>query len=87
MVVLSAVAVIASLLLHSMTYYWVVASRVPSNAWFCIYGLLNGGTWWDGRKLAEELWRDKASVMRSDRAVGYLDYDSRIALAEREVFG
>ena len=67
MVVLSAVAVIASLLLHSMTYHWAVASRAPSNAWFCIYGLLNGGTWVDGRKHAEELWRDKASLVPSDR--------------------
>ena len=67
MVVLTTVAVTASLLLHSMSYYRVVASRAPSNAWFCIYGLLNDGTWVDGRKHAEELWRDKASLMPSDQ--------------------
>jgi hypothetical protein len=66
-VVLSAVAVTASLFLHSMTYYRVVAWPAPSNAWLCIYGLLNGGTWEDGAKHAEELWRDKASVVQSDR--------------------
>jgi len=84
MVVLSAVAVIASLLLHSMTYYWVAASRVPSNGWFCVYGLLNDGTWVDGRKFAEELLRDKASVMRSDRAVTYLDYDQGLRLVREK---
>jgi hypothetical protein len=67
MVVLSAVAVTTSLLLHSMTYYRVVASPSPSNAWFCIYGLLNGGTWMDGRKHAEELLRDGPSLVPSDQ--------------------
>lgn len=67
MVVFSAVAVSASLLLHSITYHWVVASRAPSNVWFCIYGLLNGGTWVDGLNRAEELLRDKASLVPSDR--------------------
>jgi hypothetical protein len=66
MVVLSAVAVIASLLLHSITYHWVVASRAPSNVWFCIYGLLNGGTWVDGHNQAEKLWRDNAGLVPSD---------------------
>ena len=84
MVVLSAVAVIASLLLHSMTYYWVVASRAPSNAWFCIYGLLNGGTWLDGRNHAEKLWRDKASVLPSDRAAAYLVYAQALRLLREE---
>jgi hypothetical protein len=77
MVVLSAVAVIASMLLHSMTYNWVVASRAPSNAWFCIYGLLNGGTWLDGRKYVEELWRQKAT---SDRASGSLVFAQTLRL-------
>jgi len=67
MVALSAVAVTTSLFLHSMTFYQVVASPAPSNAWFCMYGLLNGGTWVDGRNQAEELWRDKASMVPSDR--------------------
>ncbi len=80
MVVLSAVAVIASLLLHSITYCWVVASRAPSNAWFCIYGLLNGGTWVDGRNHAEKLWRDKASAVPSDRAAAYLVYAQALRL-------
>ena len=67
MVVFSAVAVSASLLLHSITYHWVVASRAPSNVWFCIYGLLNGGTWVDGLNRAEELLRDKARLVPTDR--------------------
>lgn len=67
MVALSAVAVTVSLFLHNMTYHSVVASPAPSNAWFCIYGLLNGGTWVDGRKHAEELLRDKPSPTPSDR--------------------
>ena len=71
MVALSAVAVATSLFLHSMTFYQVVASRAPSNAWFCMYGLINGGTWVDGRNYAEKLWRDKAT---SDRTAGYLVY-------------
>ena len=71
MVALSAVAVATSLFLHSMTFYQVVASRAPSNGWFCMYGLLNGGTWVDGRNYAEKLWRDKAT---SDRTAGYLVY-------------
>jgi hypothetical protein len=71
MVALSAVAVATSLFLHSMTFYQVVASRAPSNAWFCMYGLLNGGTWVDGRNEAEKLWGDKAT---SDRTAGYLVY-------------
>jgi hypothetical protein len=66
-IVLSAIAVTASLFLHSITYHWVVASPAPSNAWFCIYGLLNDGTWIDGRKHAEELLRDKLSLTPSDR--------------------
>jgi hypothetical protein len=79
-VVLTAVAVTASLLLHSMSYYRVVASRAPSNAWFCIYGLLNDGTWVDGRNHAEELLRDKASVVPSDRAAAYLNYAQALRL-------
>jgi hypothetical protein len=66
-VVLSAIAVTTSLFLHSITYQWVVASPAPSNAWFCIYGLLNGGTWSDGRKHAEEQLRDKVGLVPSDQ--------------------
>jgi hypothetical protein len=66
-VVLGAIAVTTSLLLHSITYHAVVASAAPSNGWFCIYGLLNGGTWIDGRKHAEELLRNKMHLTASDR--------------------
>jgi hypothetical protein len=65
-VVLSVAAVTTSLFLHSMTYYRVVASPSPSNAWFCIYGSLNGRTWVDGRKHAEELWRAKSTLAPSE---------------------
>jgi hypothetical protein len=80
MVGLSAVVVATSLFLHSMTFYQVVASRAPSNAWFCMYGLLHDGTWVDGRNQAEELWRDKASVVPSDRAAAYLVYAQALRL-------
>jgi hypothetical protein len=66
-VALSTTAMLISLLLHSITYDRVVRVRFPSNAWYCIYGLLNSGTWIDGRKHAEELWRDKLSMVPSDR--------------------
>jgi hypothetical protein len=55
MVILSAIAVTISLVLHSITYHRVVASRAPSNVWYCIYGVLNGGTWGDGLKRSKEL--------------------------------
>lgn len=64
---LSALVVATSLFLHTSTYYRVVASPCPSNAWYCIYGLLNGGTWADGRKHAEEQLRQKLSLAPSDR--------------------
>ncbi|HZR06184.1 MAG TPA: hypothetical protein VFA61_10205 [Candidatus Udaeobacter sp.] len=67
MVGLSAAAVATSLFLHEMTYYRVMAWPCPSNAWFCVYGLLNGGTWADGRKHAEELLQHKLSQAPSDR--------------------
>jgi hypothetical protein len=66
-VVLSAIAVTTSLFLHSITYHSVVASPAPSNAWFCVYGLLNGGTWLDGRKHAEERLQDKRGLAASDQ--------------------
>src|SRR4029450_9367641 len=44
-------------------------AHVKSNS-----GLLHDGTWVDGRNQAEELWRDKASVVPSDRAAAYLVY-------------
>jgi hypothetical protein len=67
MVGLSAIAVAISLFLHTSTYYRDVASPTPSNAWYCIYGLLNGGTWIDGRKHAEQLLRETPSVALADR--------------------
>jgi len=84
MVVLSSVAVIASLLLHSMTYYWVVASRAPSNAWFCIYGLLNNGTWVDGRNHTEELLRNKPGLISADRQQGLLVYAQGLRMLREE---
>jgi hypothetical protein len=65
-VVLSALAVIVSLLLHSITYYRAVASPCPSNAWYCIYGVLNGGTWADGLKHSKELLQNKRGPVPSD---------------------
>jgi hypothetical protein len=66
-VVLSALAVITSFLLHSMTYNWVVAWPAPSNGWFCVYGLLNDGTWVDGRNHAEAVARNAPSLISPDR--------------------
>ena len=84
-VVLSAVVVATSLLLHSMTYYRVVAWPAPSNAWFCMYGLLNGGTWVDGRKHAEELLRNKLDLVPSDRRqAGELLYAQALRLLREE---
>jgi hypothetical protein len=65
-IVLSALAVLTSFLLHSMTYNWVVAWPAPSNGWFCIYGLLNDGTWVDGRNHAVELLRNTPGLAPSD---------------------
>ena len=66
MVVLSAVVVTISLLLHSITYYKTVASRTPSNVWYTIYGVLNGGTWVDGLKHSQELLHNRPSFAPSD---------------------
>jgi hypothetical protein len=67
MVVLSAVVVTISLLLHSITYHKTVASRTPSNAWYCMYGVLNGGTWLDGLKRSQERLQNKPRFAPSDR--------------------
>jgi hypothetical protein len=83
-VVLSAVAVTASLLLHSMSYYRTVASRAPSNAWFCIYGLLNNGTWVDGRNHTEELLRNKPSLGSTDRQQALLVYAQGLRMLREE---
>jgi hypothetical protein len=66
MVVLSTVVVTISLLLHSITYYKTVASRTPSNVWYTIYGVLNGGTWVDGLKHSQELLHNRPSLAPSD---------------------
>jgi hypothetical protein len=66
MVILSAIAVAISLVLHSITYHRVVASRAPSNVWYCIYGVLNGGIWGDGLKRSKELSQDKSGQMPPD---------------------
>jgi hypothetical protein len=67
MVVLSAVVVTISLLLHSITYHKTVASGTPSNAWYSMYGMLNDGTWLDGLKHSQELLPDKPRFAPSDR--------------------
>lgn len=66
MVILSTVVVTISLLLHSITYYKTVASRTPSNVWYTIYGVLNGGTWVDGLKHSQELLHNRPSLAPSD---------------------
>jgi hypothetical protein len=66
MVALSGTVVAISLLLHSMTYHRAVAVQSPSNAWYCIYGTLNGGTWADGAKRAQELLQNKGGLIHSD---------------------
>jgi hypothetical protein len=66
-VVLGAIAVTTSLFFHTITYQWVVASPAPSNAWFCVYGVLNGGTWLDGRKRAEERLLETRNLAPSDQ--------------------
>lgn len=66
MIGLSALAVTTSLLLHSITYHWVVAYPSPSNGWFSVYGVLTGGTWMDGRNRAEQLLKEKRGSAPSD---------------------
>ena len=83
-VVLSAVAVAASILLHSMSYHRAVASRAPSNAWFCIYGLLNNSTWMDGRNRTEELLRNKPSLAAVDRQQALLVYAQGLRMLREE---
>ena len=84
MVVLSAVAVAASMLLHGMSYYRTVASRAPSNAWFCIYGLLNNGTWVDGRNHAERLLRNMPGPLSVDRQQAILVYAQGLRMLREE---
>ena len=67
MVILSAGVVTISLLLHSITYHKTVASRTPSNVWYTMYGVLNGGTWLDGLKRSQELLQNKPRLAPSDR--------------------
>ncbi|HEY7000306.1 MAG TPA: hypothetical protein VH330_01080 [Candidatus Udaeobacter sp.] len=66
-VALSALAVIASFFLHGITYNLAVAWPAPSNGWFCVYGMLNGGSWVDGRNHAEALIRNTPDFSPSDR--------------------
>ena len=76
MVILSGAVVAISLLLHSITYHRAVAIQSPSNAWYCIYGTLNGGSWADGRKRSLELlqnsnlahsdWRQGLRLLRAE---------------------
>jgi hypothetical protein len=66
MVILSAIALTISFVLHSIAYHRVVASRAPSNVWYCIYGVLNGGTWGDGLKRSQELLQNKRGPVPSD---------------------
>ena len=66
MVIVSGAVVAISLLLHSITYHRAVAIQSPSNAWYCIYGTLNGGTWDDGRKRSQELLQNRREPAHSD---------------------
>jgi hypothetical protein len=61
-VILSAIAVGLSFLLNNITCHRVVDVRAPSNGWYCIYGLLNGGGWQDGRKRVEEIWQNRFNL-------------------------
>jgi hypothetical protein len=63
MVILSAIAGTISLVLHNVTNHRVVALRAPSNVWYCIYGVLNGGTWGDGLKHSKELSQSESGQM------------------------
>jgi hypothetical protein len=84
MVGLGAVVVTIALLLHGVTYYRIVESPSPSNAWFCIYGLLNNGTWVDGRKKAQELLQDKGRPQPSDRQQAVESISQALELLRRE---
>jgi len=66
MFILSSLAVIASLVLHVVTYREVVTVRVPSNAWYCIYGELKGATWTDGVKRAMQLFKERTGGSTPD---------------------
>jgi hypothetical protein len=66
MIILSTIAVTISLVLHNVTYHRVVASRAPSNVWYCIYGVLNGGTWGDGLKHSKEVSQSESGRMPPD---------------------
>jgi hypothetical protein len=83
-VVLSSVAVAASILLHGMSYYRAVASRAPSNAWFCVYGLLNNGTWVDGRNHTEKLLRNTPGSVSVDRQQALLVYAQGLRMLREE---
>jgi hypothetical protein len=83
-VALSTVAVATSMFLHSITYHSVLASRVPSNAWFCIYGLLNNGTWGDGRSRTIELLRNEPSLASTNLKNGVLAYAQGLRLLSKE---
>lgn len=63
---LSAIAVTISFLLHDITYHRVAAARVPSNGWYCIYGMLNGGNWGDGLKHSQQVSQDKSVMTPSN---------------------
>jgi hypothetical protein len=84
MVGFSAIAVAASLFLHTSTYYRAVASRAPSNAWFCIYGLLNNGTWVDGRNHTEKLLRNMPGPVSVDRQQALLVYAEGLRMLREE---
>jgi hypothetical protein len=66
MVALGGTVVAISLLVHGITYHRAIAIRSPSNVWYCIYGMLNNGTWADGRKRSQELLQNKPGLVNSD---------------------
>jgi hypothetical protein len=71
-VALAGTVVAISLLLQSITYHRAVAFPSPSNVWYCIYGVLNGGTWNDGVKRSLELLQNKRDLVHSDWRDGML---------------
>lgn len=66
MILLGAIAVTVSFLLHDITYNRVVAARVPSNGWYCIYGMLNGGNWGDGLKHSQQVSQNMSVMTPSN---------------------
>jgi hypothetical protein len=83
-VFLSAIAVAMSFLLYGITYQRVVAVRAPSNAWYCIYGMLNGGTWGDGLKHSQQLSQHKSVLTPANWQATISDHVQGLRLLREE---